>query len=659
MLSLISNITGLTMHNFLNSTADDGIDLREFLLVLWFYKFLIAALIALCVIGAGYYALNAEKKFTSKAIFKLDKAGGNINLPGELGALISLAGSTSLNSSSSSLSKSQFNGRIFIEQVDARANLQGDPFFNSYNPNLTEPIWKTVIKQAIGWQKSYKNVKEIIWQGILKEYSRNVKLKTQKDGSIEILVTHNNAVRAAKLANIIMDKIILNQKQKYANRQDNQFAYLSKALAKALSDLEIAQSKLKAFALENSALPLENFAVGSLQLDALREKLSRTTELHMAVEGLLKMLKDNTTDQANYLSLRKTHPIIDQVEFRRVLGQNEIINSWSWPDFNTVTAVFDTLKQRMNRLQSQIDVSQEDAQRSSQALEVYGRLQREEKTAEATYTVLLEQVKAQSIMIGYRPSTSEIYEYATPTINQSAPRSLLIIALGGILGLFIGSILSLALASINNVFYTKKSLASAAQASLNVSIKPLTSLRNKSLLEIQAQIKKKPWPVLNDISVEVHKSGNALVVFTSSRARIASIKAALALAFSMQSNDTNIAIIDFSNKNKKQILNSNQTSIGPFIIDENKDQVSILRPTGVTIPMELTSKKDFLKNIHSLNKSFDLIFLCADNSDAISLLRVIEGEKIFHLTLARIKHTKINILLSMRSLLPFQGLIHD
>lgn len=659
MLSLISNITGLTMHNFLNSTADDGIDLREFLLVLWFYKFLIAALIALCVIGAGYYALNAEKKFTSKAIFKLDKAGGNINLPGELGALISLAGSTSLNSSSSSLSKSQFNGRIFIEQVDARANLQGDPFFNNYNPNLTEPIWKTVIKQAIGWQKSYKNVKEIIWQGILKEYSRNVKLKTQKDGSIEILVTHNNAVRAAKLANIIMDKIILNQKQKYANRQDNQFAYLSKALAKALSDLEIAQSKLKAFALENSALPLENFAVGSLQLDALREKLSRTTELHMAVEGLLKMLKDNTTDQANYLSLRKTHPIIDQVEFRRVLGQNEIINSWSWPDFNTVTAVFDTLKQRMNRLQSQIDVSQEDAQRSSQALEVYGRLQREEKTAEATYTVLLEQVKAQSIMIGYRPSTSEIYEYATPTINQSAPRSLLIIALGGILGLFIGSILSLALASINNVFYTKKSLASAAQASLNVSIKPLTSLRNKSLLEIQAQIKKKPWPVLNDISVEVHKSGNALVVFTSSRARIASIKAALALAFSMQSNDTNIAIIDFSNKNKKQILNSNQTSIGPFIIDENKDQVSILRPTGVTIPMELTSKKDFLKNIHSLNKSFDLIFLCADNSDAISLLRVIEGEKIFHLTLARIKHTKINILLSMRSLLPFQGLIHD
>lgn len=659
MLSLISNITGLTMHDFLNSTADDGIDLREFLLVLWFYKFLIAALIALCVIGAGYYALNAEKKFTSKAIFKLDKAGGNINLPGELGALISLAGSTSLNSSSSSLSKSQFNGRIFIEQVDARANLQGDPFFNSYNPNLTEPIWKTVIKQAIGWQKSYKNVKEIIWQGILKEYSRNVKLKTQKDGSIEILVTHNNAVRAAKLANIIMDKIILNQKQKYANRQDNQFAYLSKALAKALSDLEIAQSKLKAFALENSALPLENFAVGSLQLDALREKLSRTTELHMAVEGLLKMLKDNTTDQANYLSLRKTHPIIDQVEFRRVLGQNEIINSWSWPDFNTVTAVFDTLKQRMNRLQSQIDVSQEDAQRSSQALEVYGRLQREEKTAEATYTVLLEQVKAQSIMIGYRPSTSEIYEYATPTINQSAPRSLLIIALGGILGLFIGSILSLALASINNVFYTKKSLASAAQASLNVSIKPLTSLRNKSLLEIQAQIKKKPWPVLNDISVEVHKSGNALVVFTSSRARIASIKAALALAFSMQSNDTNIAIIDFSNKNKKQILNSNQTSIGPFIIDENKDQVSILRPTGVTIPMELTSKKDFLKNIHSLNKSFDLIFLCADNSDAISLLRVIEGEKIFHLTLARIKHTKINILLSMRSLLPFQGLIHD
>ena len=103
-------------------------------------------------------------------------------------------------------------------------------------------------------------------------------------------------------------------------------------MAKALSDLEVAQSDLKEFALENSALPLESFAAGSLQLDALREQFNRTSELHEAVAALSLILQNETKDQNNYQALRQKFPIVDQVEFRRVLGQNEIISSWSWPE---------------------------------------------------------------------------------------------------------------------------------------------------------------------------------------------------------------------------------------------------------------------------------------------------------------------------------------
>ena len=86
-------------------------------------------------------------------------------------------------------------------------------------------------------------------------------------------------------------------------------------------------------------------------------------------------------------ALRQQFPIVDQVEFRRVLGQNEIISSWSWPDASSVDAVFDTLTERKNRLQSQINASQIDAERSGLALETYAKLEREAKIAEATYTV--------------------------------------------------------------------------------------------------------------------------------------------------------------------------------------------------------------------------------------------------------------------------------
>ena len=72
-------------------------------------------------------------------------------------------------------------------------------------------------------------------------------------------------------------------------------------------------------------------------------------------------------------------------------------------------AVFDTLTERKKRLQSQINASQIDAERSGLALETYAKLEREAKVAEATYTVMIEQVKAQSMASGYRPDKTEVY----------------------------------------------------------------------------------------------------------------------------------------------------------------------------------------------------------------------------------------------------------
>ena len=88
-------------------------------------------------------------------------------------------------------------------------------------------------------------------------------------------------------------------------------------------------------------------------------------------------------------------------------------------------------------------------------------------------------------------------------------------------------------------------------------------------------------------------------------------------------------------------------------------QVSILRPGGDLTAMELLSQRDFYSNIKSINSTFDLLFLSAVDGDAISLLRALEGQKTFHITLARTKKTKSATLAQMRSLLPIQGLLYD
>ena len=456
-----------------------------------------------------------------------------------------------------------------------------------------------------------------------------------------------------------MEQIISNKKNKKNSDQDQQLSYLSNTLAKALIDLEIAQSDLKEFALENSALPLENFAAGSLRLDALREQFNRTSKLHEAVAALSLVLQNGTKDQNNYQVLRQKFPIVDQVEFRRVLGQNEIISSWTWPEASTASAVFDTLSERKSRLQSQIDAAQINAERSSLALETFAKLERDAKIAEATYTVLIEQVKAQSLSAGFRPNRTEVYEYASASISPSAPKRSRALVLGAILGLCVGAALSLFFAYLRGVYYSKNSLKIGAHARFTASVKTLLPLRNKTLQDISTTSMKKSRPILRNMSVEIFKSNVKLAVVTSSRAKMTGNGVARALASYMHSESMKVAVIDFSSRAKNLDIDGERLSVGSFVIAESLGHISVLRPDGDLAAMELLSHRDFWEKTQSLNSTFDLVFLCADNGDAISLLSALEGKKIFHITVARTKNTKSATLEQMRSLLPIQGLLYD
>ena len=645
------------MQDFLYSKPKDEIDIRELFATLWAYKILIACTCALGLVLGGYKAINTNKEFTSIAIFKLDTGDtsvGVLNLS-NLGSLSSL----SKLGKNTPVPIDMFLGRVFIERIDSKLNFQDDPYFNTYNPNSVDPSWKSLIKRIINWQNLPEDTQEAIWQSITSNYAKNVVLDTTRDGAFKVVVTHMNAQRAAEVANTIMNEIISIEVNKKLITQDKQLSYLSTTLADALGDLEVSQSKLKVFALENSALPVENFAAGSFQLDALREQLGHTSELHEAVAALLLMLENKTTDQENYLSLRVRFPIIDQVEFRRVLGQNEIISSWSWPEISSVAAVYDTLSDRKNRLQSQINASQIDAERSSQALSTYAKLERGAKVAEATYTVLIEQVKAKSMAAGYRPDKTEIYEYASASIKPSAPNLRSFLALGAILGFILGAALALVFAYSRGVHHSKNSLLSGAQAQIVGSIKALMPLKNKSLNKIKIILQNKPFTILRDMAVEIHKSELTQVVITSSRSKLTSSNVARVLASYMQSNSMKISVIDFSSKESALDIDVKRLSVGSFVIAETSDNVSILRPDGDFDVMEMLSQRDFIKNLQSLSSTTDLLFLCADNEDAVSLLSALRNQKIFHITLAKRKRTKTVTLAHMRSILQIQGLLYD
>jgi len=371
------------------------------------------------------------------------------------------------------------------------------------------------------------------------------------------------------------------------------------------------------------------------------------------------MIQNKATNKNNYFELRQKFPIVDQVEFRRVLGQNEIISSWSWPEASSVNAVFDTLSERKNRLKAQVNSAQIDAKRSGLALEKYNTLKRETEISEATYTILIEQVKTQSLGAGFRPDRTEIYEYASPPISPSAPKRQQSLALGAILGIFIGTMLSLLLARRKAVYYSQESLRAEVQAPLSTSIKTLIPLRNKSLKDINSILVKKPRTVLRDMAVEIHKSDTSKVVLTSSRAKLTGNDLARALALYMQSDSVKIAIIDFSPKAKKLDIDKQKLFSKSFAIVESIGNILVLKPDSNLAAIDLLCQKDFMKNIQALKSTVDLLFLCADDEDAISLLRALQEKKIFHIALAKTRSTKTADLVQMNSLLPIQGLLHE
>jgi uncharacterized protein involved in exopolysaccharide biosynthesis len=651
--------TDLYMQDNIKPEITDEIDLKKLFGIIWNQKIFI---ICVCVIGiflGGFYALTTEKEFTSSSTFVIEKKSNQISSLSEFKALTNITGLGG-STTNSDIPIDEVMGREFIKKMDQKLNFKGDKFFYDNNPNNKDPIWKAIIKKLIGWQSPHHELNEKMWQNITEVYKKSVKLSNTNDGNaITVTVTHNDAIRSAEIANGIMQAILLNANLRSESELDERLNYLSNSLAGALGDLEGAQQKLKTFTLENSALPLETFILKTQRLDTLRLDLNRASKIHGALTRILTLIDYETTSQTDYLLLREEFPIVDQVEFRRVLGQNEVISSWNWPNKVLAMSVFNTLTERQKRLEAQVLTAQFEAKQAGQNLEKYTSLVREAKVAEATYTVLIEQVKAQSMIAGYQPDMSQIFEYAAPPLKASTPNLKNSLIIGVILGLFLGCLLALMLAFYRGVYYSHSALIKGAQSTLNIESTPLIKTRRMSFSEITHHLPQTSLATLRELALKIHNTKNTIVVFTSLNSRLKGSNVAKALASYMQSDHLKIAIIDLS-LNSNQINNKTKPLYdGLFTLIGKEANICILEPNNKLKSIEFLGQRNFHTQIQSIHSDFDLIFLSADNIEAINLANVYAGKEVFHITSARIKRTKSYILTKLYKILPIQGFLYE
>ena len=514
---------------------EDEIDLRELFASLWAGKFVIGIVTALALAGAVVYALTADEEYQSAAVFELKSQQSGPRLPSQYSDLAALAGLGGLGQQSQGVFD-RLAGRDFAGRLAADLDLASDPYFNP--PEGDEPSALTAVKDSVlDFVKSALGEDatagdEVVdttdpLDKIFKVYSEHVSVSDTKNGSIEVRVTHEDPRRAARVANAVVARVISELETERRAEQREQLDYLSAELGAALQEADRTKRAVADYALANSLGAQGEFTQRSQVMFNLREELKSTQEMQSAIRDISEMLSGSEALTGDdYALLRQKRPVVDDVDFRRLLGIPEALNAWVWPSARRAEDFAVTLEDRLARLTRSLEELRAEAEAYAEATEILAGLEREAKVAEATYNVLIEQVKAQALMAGYEGETAIVYQSAVPAAEPSAPKKSLIVALGGVLGIFAGSALALLFAMRRGVYHTAASLRDGIAAPLTVAAPRLASA-GLGLERALRRAGKLRSAGLTELEVDVAQREGAPVLVSSTGPRVKSLPAAL------------------------------------------------------------------------------------------------------------------------------------
>ena len=637
----------------------DEIDLSELFAALWSHKLFIVMFTGISIVLAGYYALTSEKRYTASAIFKIEEANdvSGFSISGELGALASLAGlgGGGVSSSSEQLLERAL-GREFIISIKNKFSIERDPYFNSYSYSLEQkdPFWKATIKQIIGWQETKLEQSAIIENNVVKNYRRNVALEITDSGAFKLSVTHADRTQAANYANNFMEELRLLVEEESNASQELRLNYLSETLADSLQEMEKAQKNLKNYALKNSAMAQENFISDSLRLDQLRMERRKAKDIAELLYILENIVRSENLDTKTYEDLRSNHPLVDDIEFRRILGMSETISAWAWPEIETIYAVSATLRDRIKRLDVDINKIEENAKIYATSAEDLAKFTRDAKIAEATYTVLIEQVKSQSLAAGFQPNTFKVYEYATPPLKPSSPKRNMVLAMGTALGIFIGIALTLFNAVRRDVYFTSSALISNVDADLSLNSKTIKRVARRSIAQIILMISKKEITVLDEADLQL--ASKKIIYVMNSGGQPAATDAARLLATQSAQSGRTVLLCDTTGSSEKEIKEAVTTQIHGLTVRSLSNNLSVLSGNQGA---NLFKSKTFNVTIKELSDRFDQVFICTSNKNAKLGLLALSNNTPSLVMVASLRKTKKNDIKNIKIRQPIDLLLYE
>jgi len=438
------------------TTSEDEIDLAELFAGLA-SSWRVIASTALVSVALSYVYANhvARPTYEAKSVFAFEKSSGGGALR-DLGGAAALLGISVGASKDDKLVFDRVAGRDFVIELAEESGLYDDPYFN---PRLG--IGRLAqLKSFIGIAPKTDWTDAEVDEALVARFQKTVDIAATKNSSIEATVTHRDPEAAAAIANAVVKKILDDTLEDQLSKSMREVDYLGEQLSEVQSEMDGALTRLQEFSISRNALSVEDLVRRSAQLVKLRETRDATRRMYDGVTAMIAAPMEG----GGRGDVLQSFPELLSSEFRifaQVSGANEPLTEQPREKLEQVAS---SLSIRLSEIESAITASEGNAKISAEEAADLLALQRDVKVQEATYEVLVEQYKARSVMSGFAEASGTILQFAVPPLEPSAPKSSLILALGGVLGLFAGAGIALARSVTSGRLHTARAITEAVRA---------------------------------------------------------------------------------------------------------------------------------------------------------------------------------------------------
>jgi len=550
-----------------------------------------------------YYAMNfVEPIYQAETVFAPPKSEGGGLVPG-------LEGLAALGVAPGGDGKADFiaekiDGFDFIAELSDQLSLHEDPYFNT---TLRPPGIPTRFLRWSGLAAQPGEVtQEKVMDRVVRSFRRNVGLGETDNKAYTIVVAHTDRVVAATIANAIVDKVLAEKREKEIEDQRVRVQYLSEELFKAQEDLDAASEKVREFAVANNMLSQQDLVLQSQKLVRMRD---RDTELMDSIAGLRalnEILRSGSRDEAQIDQLRDRYSGLNNRDVLLLLGQPTTAADWFALDANQIEARIRGLERSSDEIQRSITEFEREVTATAESATELARLERRVTVLGATYEVLVEQFKKESLLSGMDVSTGEVFQTARPPIFPTKPNVMNAGVAGIVTGLLIAVLVVLRISRSRSTYYAKESVERFFRGRSEIFSRAILGYANR-LPRLPGGLfgGRQTSEEVENFKFAVNQSQRPVMVIPSSRREAPSMARFAAAHLSAQ--ERSVVIVDFFHQMKKAGAPEDATIMTEFYVWNASDKVSVAQPTDTVLQhmASLVTEPAFMDNLSALIGSFD------------------------------------------------------